>query len=240
MKALVCREHGMPDKLDLVSDWPEPEAGEHDVVIDVRAAGLNFPDVLIIQGKYQFQPELPFVVGSECAGIVEAVGDKVTRYQPGDEVISMGGGFRDQAVCNEAIVFPKPKALSFEEAAGIAITYFTARYKEYVGRETESPSLIASGYHSRMDLYASILVVVSLAVSALGLGALDRIAAAVIILFVILAGWEIASSALRALLSGGFPHMEEDLAQVRRHTRRLGPGMHEHLAGAPQGGLNDF
>lgn len=105
----------------------------------------------------------------------------------------------------------------------IAITYFTARYKEYVGRQTESPSLIASGYHSRMDLYASILVVVSLAVSALGLGALDRIAAAVIILFVILAGWEIASSALRALLTGGLPHLEEEnLAQVRRHTRSLG------------------
>ena len=87
MKALVCREHGMPDKLDLADDWPEPEVGEHDVLIDVKAAGLNFPDVLIIQGKYQFQPDLPFIPGGECAGVVTAVGDKVTRHKVGDKVV---------------------------------------------------------------------------------------------------------------------------------------------------------
>lgn len=104
----------------------------------------------------------------------------------------------------------------------IAFTYFLARYKEYVGRATESPSLIASGYHSRMDLYASVLVVVSLAASALGLGALDRIAAVVVILFVILAGWEIASSALEALAQGGILRLEEeDIGHVRRHMVRI-------------------
>ena len=130
MRALTCPEHGPGDgeKLVLEADWPTPELGDNDVMISVKAAGLNFPDVLQIQGKYQFQPDMPFVVGSECAGIVEAVGSKVSRYKPGDEVISMGGGFREQAVCNEAIVFPKPQALNFEEAAGIAITYFTSYY----------------------------------------------------------------------------------------------------------------
>ena len=59
MKALVCREHGLPDRLDLVSDWASPELTENEVRIRVKAAGLNFPDVLIIQGKYQMQPELP-------------------------------------------------------------------------------------------------------------------------------------------------------------------------------------
>lgn len=104
----------------------------------------------------------------------------------------------------------------------IAITYFTARYKEYVGRATNSPSLIAGGYHSRMDLYASILVLVSLAASALGLGALDRLAAVVVIIFVIFAGWEIAGSALRALMNGGVPHLEADsIAYVRHHTQRF-------------------
>jgi len=104
----------------------------------------------------------------------------------------------------------------------ITITYFTARYKEYVGRATDSPSLIAGGYHSRMDLYASVLVVVSLAASALGLGALDRLAVVVVIIFVIFAGWEIASSALRALLSGGVLHLEEEsITHVRQHTRRF-------------------
>jgi len=91
MKAVVCREHGLPDKLELVSDWPEPTLGEHDVLIKVKAAGLNFPDVLIIQGKYQFQPQLPFIPGNECSGVVEAVGAKVSRYKPGDAVIAAAG-----------------------------------------------------------------------------------------------------------------------------------------------------
>jgi NADPH2:quinone reductase len=130
MRALTCPEHGPGDaeKLVLEADWPTPELGDNDVMINVKAAGLNFPDVLQIQGKYQFQPDMPFVVGSEISGVVEAVGSAVTRYQPGDEVISMGGGFREQAVVNEGFVFPKPKALNFEEAAGIAITYFTSYY----------------------------------------------------------------------------------------------------------------
>jgi NADPH2:quinone reductase len=130
MRALTCPEHGSGEgeKLVLEADWPTPELGENDVRINVKAAGLNFPDVLQIQGKYQFQPEMPFVVGSEISGVVDAVGSAVTRYQAGDEVISMGGGFREQAICNEGIVFPKPKALNFAEAAGIAITYFTSYY----------------------------------------------------------------------------------------------------------------
>ncbi len=130
MKALVCREHGLPDKLDLVDDWPEPDVGEHDVLIDVRAAGLNFPDVLIIQGKYQFQPDLPFIPGGECAGVVAAVGDKVTRFKPGDKVISStgAGAFCARIAANEHTVSTMPGGLSFEQAAGISITYFTSYY----------------------------------------------------------------------------------------------------------------
>jgi len=128
VRALTCPAHGSGagEKLVLEADWPTPELGDNDVMINVKAAGLNFPDVLQIQGKYQLQPEMPFVVGSEASGVVEAVGSAVTRFQPGDEVITMGGGFREQAVCKEGVVFPKPKALNFEEAAGIAITYFTS------------------------------------------------------------------------------------------------------------------
>jgi NADPH2:quinone reductase len=127
MKAVVCKELGLADKLELATDWPDPEIGEHDVLIDVKAAGLNFPDVLTIQGKYQYQPELPFIPGGECAGVVTAVGDKVTRFKVGDEAISMGasGAFCEKIGVNEFAAFPKPKALSFEQAAGISITYFT-------------------------------------------------------------------------------------------------------------------
>jgi len=130
MKAVVCKELGMPEKLELVADWPEPEMGEHDVKIRVKAAGLNFPDVLIIQGKYQFQPELPFIPGNECSGEVLAVGSAVTRCKPGDKVIAAAGtgAFCEQISVREDLVFPMPETLSFEQAAGISITYFTSYY----------------------------------------------------------------------------------------------------------------
>jgi NADPH2:quinone reductase len=130
MKAVVCNELGMADKLSLDTAWPDPQVGDHDVLITVKAAGLNFPDVLIIQGKYQFQPELPFIPGGECSGVVEAVGSAVTRFKPGDKVLSMGsvGAFCEKAAANENAVFPMPEGLSFEEAAGVSITYFTSYY----------------------------------------------------------------------------------------------------------------
>jgi NADPH2:quinone reductase len=130
MKALICKEHGLADKLELVGDWPNPELGEHDVLINVKAAGLNFPDVLIIQGKYQMQPEMPFIPGGECAGDVMAVGASVTRFKVGDKVLSMGaaGAFCEQIAANESAVFPMPNGLSYEQAAGVSITYFTSYY----------------------------------------------------------------------------------------------------------------
>lgn len=130
MKAVVCKEHGLADKLELVSDWPEPEIGEHDVLIQVKAAGLNFPDVLMIQGKYQMQPDMPFVPGGECAGEVIAAGSSVSRFKVGDQVVSMGGAgaFTEQIAVHEMGVFPMPEGLSYEQAAGVGITYFTSYY----------------------------------------------------------------------------------------------------------------
>ena len=130
MKALICKEHGLADKLELAQDWPNPELGDNDVLINVRAAGLNFPDVLIIQGKYQIQPDMPFIPGGECSGEVAAVGPAVTRYKVGDKVLSMGasGAFCEQIAANEHAVFPMPEGLSFEQAAGVSITYFTSYY----------------------------------------------------------------------------------------------------------------
>lgn len=130
MKAVSCKELGLPDKLELVTDWPEPTPGDHDVIVDVKAAGLNFPDVLMIQGKYQHQPEMPFIPGGECAGIVSAVGSKVSRYKVGDKVIAAAGvgAFSEKVQANEFGVFPMPEKLSFEQAAGVCITYFTSYY----------------------------------------------------------------------------------------------------------------
>lgn len=130
MKAVVCAEHGMADKLKLATDWAEPEVGEHDVLIEVKAAGLNFPDVLMIQGKYQTQPDMPFIPGGECSGVVAAIGDKVSRFKVGDKVISMGGAgaFCEKIAVSEFGAFPMPEGLNFEQAAGVAITYFTSYY----------------------------------------------------------------------------------------------------------------
>lgn len=127
MKAVVCSEHGLPDTLTLEANWPDPEVGEHDVLIDVKAAGLNFPDVLMIQGKYQSQPPMPFIPGGEVSGVVSAVGDKVTRYKVGDRVIASTGinAFSEKVAVNELGAFPMPDALSFEQAAGVCVTYFT-------------------------------------------------------------------------------------------------------------------
>jgi NADPH2:quinone reductase len=130
MKAVICREHGLPGKLELATDWPEPSVGAHDVLIDVKAAGLNFPDVLMIQGKYQYQPEMPFIPGGECSGVVAAVGAKVSRFKVGDKVLSAGGSgaFCEKIAANESGVFAMPDGLSFEQAAGVSITYFTSYY----------------------------------------------------------------------------------------------------------------
>lgn len=127
MRALLCKEHGMADKLELVDDWPEPQAGKGEIVIDIKAAGLNFPDVLIIQGKYQFQPEMPFIPGGECAGDVIAVGEGVERYKVGDKVIAMTGHgcFCEQIAVNQLAVMPMPEGLDYNQAAGVAVTYFT-------------------------------------------------------------------------------------------------------------------
>jgi NADPH2:quinone reductase len=128
MRALLCKEYGMADKLELVTDHPEPEAEAGQVVIDIKAAGLNFPDVLIIQGKYQFQPEMPFSPGGECAGVVLSVGEGVDRYKGGDKVIAMTGSgcFRDQIAVDQNAVMPMPEGLDFKQAAGVAMTYFTS------------------------------------------------------------------------------------------------------------------
>ena len=87
VKAMVCNAWGGPDSLSL-ADLPLPALGPKDVRIKVHAAGLNFPDTLMIAGKYQVKPAFPFAPGMECAGVIEAVGDKVEDLAPGDQGIA--------------------------------------------------------------------------------------------------------------------------------------------------------
>ena len=128
MKALICNEFGSTKNLTL-EEVKSPEPGAGQVLIDVHAAGINFPDVLTVQGKYQFKPSLPFTPGIEVSGVIKKVGKDVKRRKVGDEVIStlQTGAFASEVVTSENSTFLKGN-MSFEQAAGFALTYGTSYY----------------------------------------------------------------------------------------------------------------
>ena len=127
MKAVLCKAYGPPESL-VVEDLPPVEPGPGEVVIRVKAAGVNFPDVLIIQNKYQIKPPLPSSPGSEVAGVVKAVGDAVTRVKPGDAVMALTafGGFAEEVKTDERQVLPLPAGMDFATAAAFGLTYATS------------------------------------------------------------------------------------------------------------------
>jgi NADPH2:quinone reductase len=126
MRAVLCKEFGPPESL-VVADIDVREPGPYEVRIDVHAAGLNFPDTLLIAGQYQMKPPFPFSPGMECAGVVEAAGPHVHDLAPGDRVLAMPGvgAFAEQVVVHVSQVMKIPDAMSFEEAAAFPITYGT-------------------------------------------------------------------------------------------------------------------
>jgi NADPH:quinone reductase len=129
MKAIQCQEWGGPDKLRLVDvPMPEPKAGE--VRLRVNAAGVNFPDALIIQKKYQQQPPLPFTPGSEVAGTVDALGEGVTQLKVGQRVIGFVGlgAFAEYACAPAALATPIPDGVSDDIAAAFTLTYATSHH----------------------------------------------------------------------------------------------------------------
>jgi NADPH2:quinone reductase len=127
MKAIICDELGTPDKLKL-KNISAPNPGKHEVVIDVKACSVNFPDSLIIQGLYQFKPPLPFTPGSDVAGVVTAVGENVSQYKIGDRIFGtvMTGGFAEKVAVNVAMSAPIPPALSDAVAASFMMAYGTS------------------------------------------------------------------------------------------------------------------
>ena len=127
MKAVLCKELGMPEKL-VVEEVPSPKAAQGQVVVSVKACGVNFPDTLIIQGKYQFKPELPFSPGGEVAGIVKEVGEGVTRVKRGDRVIAFNtwGGFAEEIAVDAERTIPMPSGMDFIPASAFVLTYGTS------------------------------------------------------------------------------------------------------------------
>ena len=127
MKALMCNAFGPPEAL-VLQEVASPSPGPKQVVIHVKAAGVNFPDGLMVQGKYQFKPPLPFVPGCELAGLVKAVGEGVTHVRAGDAVLALmvGGAFAEEALAPAETVIPLPAGVDFEVAASFMTTYGTS------------------------------------------------------------------------------------------------------------------
>ena len=129
MKTLQCVELGMPDKLQ-INEVPDPEVLPGHVLIDNKAASVNFPDVLMIQGLYQFQPPLPFIPGGESAGVVIEIGDGVEGFNIGDKVFAATGvgGICEKILAHKNNVRPIPENMDFEIAAALSVTYGTSIY----------------------------------------------------------------------------------------------------------------
>lgn len=129
MRAVLCKAYGPPESLVIEEvESLKPEKGQ--AVIAVKACGVNFPDTLIIQGKYQFKPAMPFSPGGEVAGIVKEVGEGVERVNVGDRVIAFTGwgGFAEEVVADAARLIPIPDGMDFTTAAAFVMVYGTSIY----------------------------------------------------------------------------------------------------------------
>jgi NADPH2:quinone reductase len=129
VKAVLCRAYGPPESL-VYEDVASPVPGPGEAVISVKAASVNFPDVLIIENKYQVKPPLPFSPGSELAGVVKAVGDGVTHVKPGDRVMAITGygAFAEEVKTEARRVLAIPLGMDFPTAAAFGLTYATSEH----------------------------------------------------------------------------------------------------------------
>ena len=129
MKAVLCKAWGPPDSL-VVEDLPPPVAEPGKVVVTVKAAGVNFPDTLIIQNRYQHKPPLPFSPGAEVAGVIESIGEGVAGWTVGERVIAQTtyGGFAEQLVAAPDQLIRMPQGMDFPVAASLGLAYGTSYY----------------------------------------------------------------------------------------------------------------
>ncbi|WP_312679355.1 NADPH:quinone oxidoreductase family protein [Stutzerimonas nitrititolerans] len=129
MKAVLCKAFGPAENL-VVEDLDSPQIKKGEVLLDVHAAGVNFPDTLIIEGKYQFKPPFPFSPGGEAAGVVAAAGEKIAHLKVGDRVMALTGwgSFAEQVAVSGQNVLPIPAEMDFTTAAAFSMTYGTSMH----------------------------------------------------------------------------------------------------------------
>ncbi|PID40806.1 MAG: NADPH:quinone oxidoreductase [Rhodobacterales bacterium] len=129
MKAIICNDFAPLDKL-VVGDLPDPEPKGAQIVIRTEAAGVNYPDGLLVQGLYQMKPPTPFVPGNEVAGVVEAVGPGVTRFKVGDKVAArvLGGGYAEKVLAEEMMAFPLGDKIDPADACAMLVAYGTSHH----------------------------------------------------------------------------------------------------------------
>jgi len=129
MKALLCKAFGPASTL-VLEDIPAPDVKKNEILLEIHAAGVNFPDTLIIEGKYQFKPPFPFSPGGEAAGVISAVGENVTHLKPGDRVMALTGwgSFAEQVAVPNYNVLPIPESMDFTIAAAFSMTYGTSMH----------------------------------------------------------------------------------------------------------------
>lgn len=127
MKAILCKKLGQPADL-VLEDIPSPQPSKKQVLVTIKACSVNFPDTLMIQGKYQFKPPMPFSPGSDISGVVKAVGEGVKHVKPGDEVFGLvpHGGFAEEVIVPANSCFPKPPMMSHPIAASFMMAYGTS------------------------------------------------------------------------------------------------------------------
>jgi len=129
MKAMLCKELGHPNKM-VLEELPSPQPKENEVLLEVKACSVNFPDTLIVQGLYQFKPNLPFSPGSDVSGIVKATGTNIKHLKPGDEAFGIvsHGGFAEEVIMPGKSTFPKPEGMEHTIAASFMMAYGTSYY----------------------------------------------------------------------------------------------------------------